>query len=58
MYMYMYYMYMYMYMYMYAYIEGMPACRATARLHTLSEADVGLASPSGDQAGQRHSEQS
>ena len=40
------------------YHEGMPACRATARLHTLSESDAGLASPSGDQAGQRHSEQS
>ena len=39
------------------YHEGMPACRSTERLHTLSESDAGLASPSGDQA-QRLREQS
>ena len=38
--------------------EGTPASPTPARLHSLSEAGVGLASPSGDQAAQRYSEQS
>ena len=40
------------------YHEGMPESPTPARLHSLSEAGVGLASPSGDQAAQRYSEQS
>ena len=42
----------------YSTIEGTPVSPTPARLHSLSEAGVGLASPSGDQAAQRYSEQS
>ena len=39
-------------------IDGMPACHVSTGLHTQCGADAGLASPSGDQASQRHSGQS